>query len=210
MLKTFLYEGRYSKNLIKYFKWSSRQKIKELNNLIEKEQNLINIISQSRASNFLRKKINLHVENIKKDLENEKDNYFKNIRKQERNFEGQKKLLKEINDNPFMEVRETPLKQKEGEIYQKGVDVLLATDLIHLAHTDAYDIAVVLSGDTDLREAVKLVKGLGKTVIIVSYHTPGDHKKSNISDLMNHGKFINLRELTQEEVEKMSDLRKED
>ena len=84
------------------------------------------------------------------------------------------------------------------------------TDLVHLAHTDAYDMAMILSGDTDLVEAVKLIKTLGKTPIIISYYTPGDHINSNISDLMNYGNFINLKDLTNDEIEEMSDLRRKD
>ena len=76
-----------------------------------------------------------------------------------------------------------------------------------MAHTNAYDVAIILSGDTDLIEAVKLVKNLGKTVIVISYHTPGNHKLSNISDLMNAGKFINLRDFTDKEIFSMSELR---
>lgn len=114
-----------------------------------------------------------------------------------------------MKDDSFIDLRTTPLKQSEGEIYQKGVDVLLATDLVNLAHTNAYDVAIILSGDTDLVEAVKLVKNLGKTVIIISYHSPGDARLSNISDLMNAAKFINLKDFTKEEIFAMSELRKE-
>lgn len=105
-------------------------------------------------------------------------------------------------------MKTTPLKQRNGEIYQKGVDVLIATDLINLAHTNAYELAIVLSGDTDLIEAVKLIRSLGKIVIIVSYHTPNNPRLSNISDLMNHGDyFLNLKDLTRQELLAISDPR---
>ena len=120
-----------------------------------------------------------------------------------------KKLFENLKGNSFIELKTTPLKQREAEIHQKGVDVLLAIDLVNLAHTGAYDIAIILSGDTDLIEAVKLVKNLGKTVIIISYHTPGNPALSNISDLMNAGKFINLKDFTNEEIFAMSELREE-
>ncbi|MBU2104721.1 MAG: NYN domain-containing protein, partial [Nanoarchaeota archaeon] len=138
-----------------------------------------------------------------------KEEYFSYIEKQKRNFEGQKNMLNELENNPFIDIKPTPLKQKEGKVSQKGVDVLLATDLVHLAHTGAYDIAIILSGDTDLIEAVRLIKTLGKTPIIFSYHTPGNPELSNISDLMNAGKFINLKNFAKKEIFEMSDLRKE-
>lgn len=210
LVKTYFYGGKYSSKLIRSFKWSSHNEISKINKLITKEQNLLNMISQqANVSNYLRKKINQHVEEIKREFEEEKERYYKDIRKQERNFEGQKKLLQELEDNSLIDLRLTPLKQRKGEVYQKGVDVLLATDLIHLAHIDAFDMAIILSGDTDLIEAIKLVISRGKNVIIFSYHTPNNPKKSNISDLISVGKFINLRIFTNEEIEEMSDLKED-
>lgn len=210
LVKTFFYEGRYSNKLIKNFKWSCHQKIAECNRMIKKEQTLLNIISQGKVSNMLRKKVNLHVEKIKKELIGKKQEIYNYIKKQERNFEGQKGLFKELKNNPLIDIRCTPLKQSDGEVYQKGTDVLIATDLVHLAHIDSYDIAIILSGDTDLIEAVKLIKNLGKTAIIVSYHTPRNSKLSNISDLMHVGKFINLKDLTNKEIFAMSELREKE
>lgn len=110
----------------------------------------------------------------------------------------------------LIEIKSLPLKQKEGEVYQKGIDVKIATDLVNLAHEKAYDMAIILSGDTDLIEAVRLIRNLGKRVIIISYHTPGNHKLSNISDMITAGDyFLNLRNLANEEIEEMSELREE-
>ena len=209
LVKTYFYEGKYSSRLISSLKWNCNNKISELNSLIEREKGLLNIISQEKLSNSLRRKINAHVDGIKKELEKKKESYFHYMAKQIRNFEGQKKLFENLKDNSFIELRTTPLKQSEAEVYQKGIDVLLATDLVNLAHTNAYDVAIILSGDTDLIEAVKLVKNLGKTVIIVSYHTPGNPKLSNISDLMNAGKFINLKDFTGKEIFAMSELKED-
>ena len=48
---------------------------------------------------------------------------------------------------------------------EKRVDVHLATDLVDLAHLNAYDVAYLVSGDTDLEPAVAAAKRVGKTVI---------------------------------------------
>ena len=206
--KVYFYEGKYSSNMLSDLKWSCHRKIKELNALIAREHQLLNIISQERnIARSLRKKINNHVDGIKRELEDNKKSYFTYLDKQLRNFEGQKKLFEELKGNQLIELRQTPLKQNNGEVHQKGVDVLLATDLVHLAHTDAYDLAIILSGDTDLIEAVKLIRKLGKKVVIISYHTPRDPSQSNISDLISTGKFINLRDFTDEEILAMSELR---
>lgn len=210
LVKTYFYEGKYNSSLISSLKWNCNKKIAEINKLIDREQHLLNIISQEKLSRSLRGKINSHVNGIKKELEEKRASYFNYIAKQKRNFKGQKKLFEDLEGNSFIELKTTPLKQSGAEVYQKGVDVLLATDLVNLAHTNAYDVAIVLSGDTDLIEAVKLVKSLGKTVIILSYHTPKNPKLSNISDLMNIGRFINLRDFTKQEIFSMSRLRKKE
>ena len=209
LVKTLFYEGKYSSNLINTLRWNCNQKIRELNMMIEREKRLLDYISQEKLSHTLRRKINVHVEEIKNQLEEEKQKCFSYVERQKRQFEGQKDLFENLKGNPLIEIKLMPLKQWGGEIHQKGVDVLLAVDLVHLAHVNAYDLAVILSGDTDLIEAVKLIKSLGKIAIIISYHTPGDPKMSNVSDLMNAGKFINLRDFTKQEIFEMSELRKE-
>jgi uncharacterized LabA/DUF88 family protein len=208
LTKTFFYEGKYNSKLITNFTWGCNQKISELNEMIKKEQKLLNFISQEKLSRDARRKINQHVEEVKEKLEIEKQKYYRNISKQKRHFHGQKNLFEILEAGSLINVKHTPLKQRKGEVYQKGVDVLLAVDMVSLAHTNAYDIAIVLTGDTDLIEAIKVVERLGKTVIVLSYYDSEDPQKSNISDLIGVGKFINIKDFTDEEIEKMSELRR--
>ncbi|WP_299450945.1 NYN domain-containing protein [uncultured Pigmentiphaga sp.] len=52
---------------------------------------------------------------------------------------------------------------------EKGSDVNLASHLLHDAHLDRYDVAVVISNDSDLVEPIKLVRAeLGKRVGILN------------------------------------------
>jgi hypothetical protein len=52
---------------------------------------------------------------------------------------------------------------------EKGSDVNLATHLVHDAHLDRFDIAVVISNDSDLLSPIKLVRSeLGKKVGILN------------------------------------------
>jgi uncharacterized LabA/DUF88 family protein len=53
---------------------------------------------------------------------------------------------------------------------EKGSDVNLATHLVHDAHLDRFDLAVIISNDSDLLEAVRIVKGLGKKVGVLNPH----------------------------------------
>ncbi len=51
---------------------------------------------------------------------------------------------------------------------EKGADVALATHLLHDAHLDRYDTAVVISNDTDLVPAIQIVRReLGKKVGLI-------------------------------------------
>jgi hypothetical protein len=54
---------------------------------------------------------------------------------------------------------------------EKGSDVNLATHLLHDAHMGRFDIAVVISNDSDLLEPIKIVREqLGKRVGILNPH----------------------------------------
>lgn len=54
---------------------------------------------------------------------------------------------------------------------EKGVDVALAVDLVGLAWENAYDVAVVVSGDSDYVGAIKMVMNKGKNVEVVSFRS---------------------------------------
>lgn len=55
-----------------------------------------------------------------------------------------------------------------GRLHEKGVDFLLAVDLVRLAAEDRYDVAVVLSGDADLVPAIETVQQLYRKRIEVA------------------------------------------
>lgn len=66
---------------------------------------------------------------------------------------------------PFYEVKLARL-VKDGKGYkQKGVDVLLAIDMIKKAYEDQYDFAIIIAGDDDFVDVVQAVKDTGKRVI---------------------------------------------
>lgn len=141
-----------------------------------------------------------------------KEKEIRNIQKQKNNAEGQKKMFERIRDWPFVQLKTTELKHAKGIIYQKGVDVQISSDMLHFAHTNSYDIALILGGDADLVESIKLVRnGLGKIVVVVAYYDPTNNKLSTISpDLIKEADyFLNLRDLSEGEVLEISDLRRE-
>ncbi len=80
-------------------------------------------------------------------------------------YSRQVDYLQRIRDNDFAEVRLGRVKQDaEGLPRQKGVDTLIAIDMLSKAYEDHYDIAVLLAGDDDFLDLVKAVKNAGKQI----------------------------------------------
>lgn len=55
----------------------------------------------------------------------------------------------------------------------KEIDTTIVADMLGLAAVGAYDIAVLLSGDTDLTPAVKGVRAIGKQVFVATWGRAG-------------------------------------
>lgn len=55
------------------------------------------------------------------------------------------------------------------EHQQKGVDSLLYSDVFKGAYEDAFDVAVIISGDSDFVESVNVAKSKGKRVEVMAF-----------------------------------------
>jgi uncharacterized LabA/DUF88 family protein len=80
------------------------------------------------------------------------------------------KFLDKIKKIPKFSVILCNLKKiilKDGSVHFeiKGDDIHLATDLIKGAYENSYDIAIIVSGDEDFIQAIKLAQKNGKKVI---------------------------------------------
>jgi uncharacterized protein (TIGR00288 family) len=53
---------------------------------------------------------------------------------------------------------------------EKGVDVALVTELLILCFENAYDVAIIVSGDSDFISAIQEVKRKGKQVIVAQFN----------------------------------------
>lgn len=62
-----------------------------------------------------------------------------------------------------------PIREIGEKRTEKGVDVALATDLLSLAYNNAYDTAILVTGDGDLCEVVRRVQALGKRVEVAFF-----------------------------------------
>ncbi|NPB06538.1 MAG: NYN domain-containing protein [Aquificae bacterium] len=79
-------------------------------------------------------------------------------------LQRQKRFLDELS---FMGIKVKTAnlrKLPSGEMLEKEVDIMLATDMLALAFRDAYDTAVLVSGDSDFIHMVEEVQRMGKRV----------------------------------------------
>lgn len=70
-------------------------------------------------------------------------------------------------------VKQGYLMGNDGTYHEKGVDVKIAVDVLVGAYEDLYDVAIILSSDTDLIPVIQKVRHLGKQVEYVGFaHRP--------------------------------------
>ena len=60
---------------------------------------------------------------------------------------------------------------------EKGVDIALASDVLSLAAANAYDVAVIVSGDFDFREIIDSVQKQGLIVEVAYFKNQGINKE---------------------------------
>lgn len=93
------------------------------------------------------------------------------------------------------------LLKNDGTYHEKGVDVKMAVDLLVGAYEDLYDVAILISSDTDLIPAIEKVRALGKEVEYVGFsHQPSLGLIKNASE---------TKLLTKNEVEQFQNLLQE-
>lgn len=79
--------------------------------------------------------------------------------------EGQHRFFESLRRIPYVTVRLGRLyRRHDGSLVEKGIDVALAVEALSLAHQDAYDSAMLVSGDGDYVELVESIKRTGKHV----------------------------------------------
>ena len=111
--------------------------------------------------------------------------------------EAQKRLFKRMSRFNLFELKTLPLRYENGKLFQKGVDVHLAVDLVSHAFRNNYDIAVVCSGDVDMLESFKIVKSLGKRIVVISHEDMVSRNIIKEADI-----FIDVSKLSKELVRK--------
>ena len=128
---------------------------------------------------------NVHFDKLAKKLANGRDlrrTYYYNIKQEDVNGE-QKKFLDSMFDTPYLEVKLGISKQRGEAVVEKGVDVMLATDLVVHAYKNHFDTAIVVSGDADFYPALQAVKDVGKHVEVAAFESNISGESSKISDV---------------------------
>jgi uncharacterized LabA/DUF88 family protein len=102
------------------------------------------------------------------------------------NYSYQKERIKNIqNANDFdirlgKSIKIKKNKKNKFDYRQKGVDTLIAIDMLAKAYQNHYDIAILITGDEDIHEIVSAVKNTGKKVFGIYFdkHISSDLKNS--------------------------------
>lgn len=81
----------------------------------------------------------------------------------------QSDFLDVLHRTPYLEIRLGGTKLSQGVSVEKGIDIMLATDLLYFAWRDFYDIAILVSGDSDFTYALQTVKNMGKYVEVAYF-----------------------------------------
>ena len=84
--------------------------------------------------------------------------------KSERMYADQQKLFAKLQRQKIVITLGQLIQHPDKSFHEKGVDVRLAVEMIRFARENQYDIAYLLSSDTDLVAAIEEVRSLGKKV----------------------------------------------
>lgn len=116
--------------------------------------------------------------------------YYYNVRQDDRRrpvgSKDQERFLNVLYGTPYLEVRLGRTREHQGVTVEKGVDIMLATDLLQYAWRDHYDTAIVVSGDGDFAYAIQITKDMGKYVEIATFDSNQSPEMGQVADRV-HG-----------------------
>jgi uncharacterized LabA/DUF88 family protein len=110
-------------------------------------------------------------------------------------YRDQQEFLDSLRKTPYLEVRLGGTKVAQGITVEKGIDIMIATDLLYFAWNDFYDVAVLVSGDSDFAYALQAVKNMGKHVEVAYFEGGASKDLLNVADnryLLNRSFFSGL------------------
>jgi len=97
-------------------------------------------------------------------------------------FLRQKRFLEEL-ALQGLKVKTARLRRlPSGEFLEKEVDIMLATDMLSLAYKNAYDTAILVTGDSDFSYTVEEIQSLGKRVENASFKSTSSYLLRKVCD----------------------------
>ena len=97
-------------------------------------------------------------------------------------YREQQEFLNILRKTPYLEVRLGSTKVTQGIPVEKGIDIMLATDLLYFAWNDFYDVAILVSGDSDFAYALQAVKNMGKHVEVAYFENSVSKDLLDVAD----------------------------
>ncbi len=94
----------------------------------------------------------------------------------------QDKFLTALFETPYFEIRLGVHRRHGDQMVEKGVDVMMATDIVVGAFRDIYDTAIVVSGDGDFYPAMQVAKDLGKHIEVVAFDSNLSPEAKRVAD----------------------------
>ena len=94
------------------------------------------------------------------------------LREEPERYRDQQKFFGGVSAIPYTELRLGRLVYNNwpnSPPYEKGVDVLLATDMITHCFKNNYDVAILVAGDNDFVGALQAVKDNGKNIEVALF-----------------------------------------
>ena len=102
--------------------------------------------------------------------------------KSEKLYLDQQKLLSRLNSQGVIVRLGQLIRYSDMTYHEKGVDVKLAVEMIRYARQNKYDIAYLISSDTDLVDAIREVQSIGKKVIYIGFPKGQSFGLSQVAD----------------------------
>ncbi|MBN1572047.1 MAG: NYN domain-containing protein [Deltaproteobacteria bacterium] len=110
-------------------------------------------------------------------------------------YREQQKFFESIRKIPYLDLKLGKIEIRGAALVEKGVDVLIAIDMIKYAKNNAYDTAILVSGDGDFAPVLEFLKDYGKHIENAYFKKGRSYNLSNHSD-----RFIKLDNLNWEDL----------
>lgn len=110
-------------------------------------------------------------------------NILQDAEKKGQGYQEQQKFLASLNNVAYLEVRLGTSKYRGDVMVEKGVDIMLATDLLQFAWQGVYDAAILVTGDGDFTYAAQAIKNFGKYVEIAAFQANLSSDLSQVADV---------------------------